>query len=735
MPNSPDQFDLIATAAFGLEKVVVRELADLGYESRVLDNGRVHFSGDAVAITRANVHLRVAERVLIRVGRFAADNFDLLFDGVRALPWENWVDIDARFPVKGRTVKSQLTSVPACQRSVKRAIVERLKQAYGIEELPESGPVYQVEVALLKNTATLTIDTTGPGLHKRGYRPLTGPAPLRETLAAAMVELSYWRPQRTLVDPFCGTGTIPIEAALIARRIAPGLNRRFAAESWPQIPAELWEATRVAARDEILPSLSEQIMGTDVDGRVVKLAREHARRAGVEQDIHFQQRAFADLTSSKKYGCIITNPPYGERMSTREEVSAVYQSIPGVLRRLPTWSHYVLSSHRGFEQLVGQRADRRRKLYNGRIECQYFQFHGPRPPQSKDDPAAVAEPTATDVDFDKLRPRKHQPPAPAFGGLHESAARQSEEFRSRLLKRQRHLRKWPKRGITCFRLYERDIPEIPLVVDRYEDHLHISEWSRPHDRTLAEHTDWLDHMIHTAADALEIDPRHVVCKRRDRQQGLQQYQRLADDAQWLVAHEAGLRFRVNLSDYIDTGLFLDHRITRGMVRDVARDQRVLNLFGYTGSFTVYAAAGGAKTTTTVDLSNTYLDWTRANLILNNLDGPQHRQVHCDAMTYLRDQHTDVEFDLAIVDPPTFSNSKSTQNDWVIQRDHDELLMRLAEHIVAGGVVYFSTNFRRFKLAREQLADRFEIREISRQTVPEDFRNRRIHRCWRMVRHL
>lgn len=721
----------------------MRELAQLGYEARVLDTGRVIFQGDAEAICRVNTHLRVAERILICVGRFAANDFDLLFDGVQELPWENWVGAEAQFPVKGRSVKSQLSSVPAVQRTVKKALVERLKRAHGTEELPETGPLYQVEVALLKDTATLTIDTTGPGLHKRGYRPLMGPAPLRETLAAAMIELSFWRPGRPLLDPFCGTGTIPIEAAMIARRIAPGLDRVFIAESWPQVPAERWAATRDLARKEILPTVGEQIMGTDADGRVLSMAREHARRAGVENDIHFQQRQFADLASPKQYGCLVTNPPYGERLGNRDEIALLYRSIPQVLRKLPTWSHYILSSHPGFEAIIGQSADRRRKLYNGRIECQYYQFHGPRPPRVQDisqEPnlaqGELSEPQPSQVDTDPSpTPKAYVPPLPpSFGGLSDAGKRQSEEFRSRLLKRARHLRKWPARGITCFRLYERDIPEIPLIVDRYEDHLHVAEWSRPHDRTPAQHADWLDQMMRVAADTLEIDRKNVYLKRRNRQRGEQQYERQAQDDHGLVIEEAGLKFRVNLSDYIDTGLFLDHRITRSMVRDCAEGQRVLNLFGYTGSFTVYAAAGGAKSTVTVDLSNTYLEWTRANLRLNDLDSGDHSQSRCDAMTFLRDQHPDVKFDLAIVDPPTFSNSKSVENDWDVQRDHDEILMRLAQRMTPGGVVYFSTNFRRFKLDAEQLAHRYEVREISKQTVPEDFRNKRIHRCWRMVRH-
>ena len=359
---------------------------------------------------------------------------------------------------------------------------------------------------------------------------------------------------------------------------------------------------------------------------------------------------------------------------------------------------------------MGQEADRRRKLYNGRIECTYYQFFGPKP-----------------------RTRGRRLEKPAFGGLSPKAAEQAEIFRSRLLKRARHLRRWPTRfGITCYRLYERDIPEVPLVVDRYEDCLHIAEFERPHEHTPAEHGDWLDLMKRTAGEVLEIPPANIFLKRRQRQRGPSQYQRVAEEGRTKIVAEGGLRFEINLSDYIDTGLFLDHRITRGMVRDSAAGKRFLNLFAYTGSFTVYAAAGGAASTLSVDLSAAHLDWAGRNLALNGLAGPQHEFVRDDALSFLRGCPPRPLFDLAVVDPPTFSNSKRLDEFWDIQRDHAELLRLLLERMSPGGVIFFSTNFRRFKLAEEELRG-VAIREISRQTVPPDFRNRRIHRCWRMVK--
>ncbi|MFP6667511.1 MAG: class I SAM-dependent methyltransferase [Pirellulales bacterium] len=306
-------------------------------------------------------------------------------------------------------------------------------------------------------------------------------------------------------------------------------------------------------------------------------------------------------------------------------------------------------------------------------------------------------------------------------------------FGRRLQKRARHLRRWPtKQGITCYRLYERDVPEIPLIVDRYEDHLHITEYDRPHDRDAGQHADWLDLMMRKAAEVLDVDHRKVFLKCRRRQRGRSQHGQLADRRYEVTVREAGLRFIVNLSDYVDTGLFLDHRITRSMVREAAEGATFLNLFGYTGGFTVYAAAGGAARTTTVDWSHTYLDWSKRNLCLNEFESERHSFVRADAASYLQQLPRHETYDLAVVDPPTFSNRKGVDDHWDVQRDHVELLNELMLRMKPGGQIYFSTNFRRFKLD-EAAIQSASIFEISRQTVPSDFRNRRVHRCWRLRR--
>lgn len=372
---------LIAACAFGLEALVKRELLALGYNPNVEQPGRVCFEGDWLAVCRANLWLRTADRVLIEALKFSSPDFGALFDTVKDFDWSQLLPSDAQFPVNGRSRLSQLTSVPAVQRSVKKAMVESLLRTHGSSHLPESGAIYPIEVALLNDVATITLDTTGASLHKRGYRKLNAEAPLKETLAAALVDLSVWHPDRLLVDPFCGSGTIPIEAAMVGMNIAPGLHREFACDEWSLVPPSIWNDARQEARDVVRRDRQLQIIGSDRDAKVLELARFHAEKAGVKNQIWFEHRDFYELESQVEYGCIVTNPPYGERLEDEDAVRDLYSAIPKVMKHLPTWSLFLITSFPQFEGLIGKEADRRRKLYNGRIECTYYQYLGPRPPR------------------------------------------------------------------------------------------------------------------------------------------------------------------------------------------------------------------------------------------------------------------------------------------------------------------------------------------------------------------
>jgi len=372
-------FELIATSAFGLEAIVANELKKLGFENLIIENGRVAFQANLEAIARCNLWLRSADRLLLKIGEFEAHSFEELFEKTKSLPWSEWIPETAEFPVEGKSIHSQLFSVSDCQAIVKKAIVEKMKVKYPVRWFKETGPRYRIQVALLKNRATLTIDTSGAGLHKRGYRKLAAEAPIKETLAAAMIYLSRWRADRALIDPCCGSGTIPIEAGMIGRNIAPGLIRNFAAEKWPQLPLKMWQKAREEARDSILQHQALGILGFDIDSKALDLARYHAKQAGLGQLVSFQRQPVSDLRSQYHYGYLITNPPYGERLSEKAEVEQLYRQMGTVCKNLDTWSFYIITSHPFFERYFNRQADKKRKLYNGRIQCNYYQFYGPKP--------------------------------------------------------------------------------------------------------------------------------------------------------------------------------------------------------------------------------------------------------------------------------------------------------------------------------------------------------------------
>jgi len=371
--------NLIATATFGLEAIVAGELKNLGYNADKVENGRVTFTGSETDICRTNLHLRTSDRVLIKMGEFPATTFEELFEKTKALPWNEWLPEDACFPVEGKSIRSKLFSVPDCQGIVKKAIVEKLKKTYKRSWFNETGAKYTIEVGLLKDIATLTIDTTGPGLHRRGYRKLAGPATLKETLAAGLILISKWTHDRVLIDPFCGTGTIPVEAAMVGLNMPPGLGRNFISEEWHRIPSSLWVKAREEAKSFIATDRELRIQGLDINEKILGPARYHAKQAGVDKFIHFQCRPVSELSSRFKYGFIITNPPYGERMGEIKEIEQLYRETGKIFESLDGWSYYIITSHPDFEKLFKRKADKKRKLYNGKIQCYLHQYFGPEP--------------------------------------------------------------------------------------------------------------------------------------------------------------------------------------------------------------------------------------------------------------------------------------------------------------------------------------------------------------------
>ncbi|MBT9821112.1 class I SAM-dependent RNA methyltransferase [Clostridium sp. MCC328] len=380
-------FELIVPCHFGLEAVMKKEILDLGYEVSQVEDGRVTFIGDAEAICRANIFLRTTERVLLKVGSFHAETFEDLFQGTRAIPWEEYLPKDAKFWVaKASSIKSKLFSPSDIQSIMKKAMVERMKKAYGIEWFPENGASFPLRVFLHKDTVTVALDTTGESLHKRGYRTLTSKAPITETLAAALIMLTPWKSDRILVDPFCGSGTFPIEAAMIAANMAPGMNREFLSEDWKHlIPRKCWYDAMDEANDLVDLSVQTDIQGYDIDGDIVRAARANAKAAGVDELIHFQQRSVSDLSHPKKYGFLITNPPYGERIEDKKNLPELYKTIGERFAELDSWSAYIITAYEDTERYFGRKADKNRKIYNGMMKTYFYQFLGPKPQRKRED--------------------------------------------------------------------------------------------------------------------------------------------------------------------------------------------------------------------------------------------------------------------------------------------------------------------------------------------------------------
>ncbi|WP_324825056.1 class I SAM-dependent RNA methyltransferase [Sinanaerobacter sp. ZZT-01] len=378
------KLELIATATFGLESVVKREIEALGFKIIKSEDAKITYIGDERAIVTSNIWLRCADRVLLKMGEFKADSFEELFQQTKALPWETWITEDAKFTVTGTSVKSKLHSVPACQSIVKKAIVEKLKETYACEQFAETGAEYTIKVTILKDRVTITIDTSGAGLHKRGYRVKDVAAPIKETLASALVQLSFWKAGRLLVDPFCGSGTIAIEAAMLARNIAPGLQRKFAAEQWSGIEETLWKEERKKAFSAIDYNAEVRITASDINPTAIKAAMANAEEAGVDDCISFSVQPVAEVKATEQYGIMIGNPPYGERIGEKEEIQKIYKDLRKFFTENPTWSLYLVTSDKEFEpQFRKEAADRRRKLYNGRIETCYYQYYGDKPPKKQ----------------------------------------------------------------------------------------------------------------------------------------------------------------------------------------------------------------------------------------------------------------------------------------------------------------------------------------------------------------
>ena len=682
----------------------------------------VLFEGALEAAYRACLWSRTASRILMPLGNFPAATPEALYEGVAAIDWTQHVAPNGSLAIEfgGSSAGIKHTHFGALK--TKDAIVDQLRERTGQRPSVElERPDIRLDVRLDRDRATLSLDLSGESLHRRAYRARGVAAPLKENLAAAVLLRSGWpaiaESGGELTDPMCGSGTLVIEAAMMALDIAPGLLRSyFGFVGWRGHDRELWErvVSEARARREATATRRLVLRGYDSDAAAIRAATENSERAKLRGFAHFERRELDQLVnqSAAATGLVATNPPYGERIGDQERLQALYGMLGQKLREhFQGWKAAVLTGNPPLAKAIGIHAKRSHTLFNGRIECRLLRFE------------------ITPEDF-------QQPRAPAPDAAEVRARPGAQMFANRLRKNLKAARDWAQReSIDCFRIYDADMPEYAFAIDQYGDGAEnrwavVQEYAPPRTVDVKAARQRRDEALAVIPHELEIaEERIFVRERRQQKQGTQ-YEKLAREREFEVVREQPYRFFVNFTDYLDTGLFLDHRPTRRLIGELASGKRFLNLFAYTGTATVYAAGSGAVASTTVDMSRTYLDWAKRNLALNELAGPQHGFVQANCLTWLEEQRTTARrWDLMFIDPPTHSRSKRMSEDFDVQRDHVKLLDLARELLTPRGTIVFSNNYTRFKLDAAALAA-FEIEDIGRTTVPEDFaRNPRIHACF------
>jgi 23S rRNA (guanine2445-N2)-methyltransferase / 23S rRNA (guanine2069-N7)-methyltransferase len=692
---------------------------------------------------------------------------DDLYEGMHRIAWEDHLDAQGTLAVEVTTTirqgpLAQLNTHFAEQR-VKDAVVDRFRQNSGTRPSVDlARPSVRINLHLTPAEAIVSLDLSGDGLHRRGYRLEGGDAPLKENLAAAILMRAGWpsiaATGGALIDPMCGSGTLLVEGALMAADAAPGLYRDyFGFLGWKGFDPAPWRELIIEAEDRREQGLRRlpAFFGSDVDPRALGTARGNARRAGLAGRILWERRDIAALTLPGREtlppGLVIVNPPYGKRLGEVSELVGVYETLGERLKEsFSGWEAAVFTGNPELGAHLGLRAHKTNVFYNGPLPCRLLLFRidpaGFRTAARGTGSVAAAgigdAAEAAPADLSATEGiAEEEPQGPVTRGQSGDSAG-ALMFANRLKKNLKHLRRWAAReGLDCYRLYDADLPEYAVAVDLYGDWAHVQEYAPPRTVDSVRARRRLKEIVAIVPEVLAMPAEHVVLKIRQPQRGPEQYQRLRDERRFLEVREGDLRFLVNLTDYLDTGLFLDHRVTRGLLRELAPGRRFLNLFGYTGSASVYAAAGGAVSTTTVDLSLTYLEWARRNLALNGFSGPEHGFVRADCMEWLYEMSapcradagtTGSAYDLIFLDAPTFSNSKSMTETLDIQRDHVRLVRAAAGLLSQGGLMVFSTNYRRFKLDPALALD-FEVADITNKTIPPDFaRNPRIHTCFRFA---
>jgi len=718
--------EFVITAPRGAADLLVAELAGFGAESIREKPWGATCVGTLEVAYRACLWSRVASRVLYNVHDAPAADAEALYAAAKGVDWARHLPSGATFAVDFESVRSAVTHTHYGALKVKDAIVDQLRDARG--ERPDVDtvrPDVRVAARVIGDRVTFAIDFSGESLHRRGWRNAGVAAPLKENLAATLLLRSGWPAIAAagggFVDPMCGSGTFPIEAALIATHSAPGLTRDFFGfYGWASHDEELWARLLVEARgaqrlDAVQPGV---IRGSDQDGRAIEVARESARRAGMDSVVIFERMVLSRVRASAPTGLLMVNPPYGERLGDVDSLRDLYRELGAVLKeRFDGWSAGVFTGNPGLAREIGIDARRRHHLFNGPIEAHLLRFE-----------VASAHYTR------EHRIGRLPPVDPA-----RSESPGAQMFANRLRKNIDNLGRWArKEGVFCYRVYDADMPEYAFAIDLYGEadgvvrYAYVQEYAAP--PTVAEEKvrSRRAEAVSVLPAVLKLDEDAIWFRTRRKRRAGEQYTKVASEEIFHPVAESGLRFLVNFDDYLDTGIFLDHRLTRMRLRSMARDCRFLNLFAYTGTATVYAAAGGAQSTTTVDMSRTYLDWGRRNLELNGFGGREHVMVQADVLEWVRTAPAGA-WDLIFLDPPTFSNSKRMAGTLDIQRDHVTLLGAVLRLLAPGGQLVFSTNYTRFHLDAEALPG-VRVEDVSRSTIPKDFeRNGRIHYAYILTR--
>ena len=731
---------IFVTCPKGLNYVLEKELQGIGAKRTKSIPAGVHADVDKKTIYQILLWSRIANRVILPLSEAKVESIEQVYQLVYDVNWESHFSCDAKFVVNFNGKNTFINNTEFGALKVKDAIVDRFRDKTGERpSVDRKEPEIRISAVLSKGKLSVGIDLSGESLHKRGYRSVTGKAPLKENLAAGILTLAGWpdkfEDKASFVDPMCGSGTFLIEAAMMVSQKAPGLNReRWGFSKWLFHDERMWQAIRHAASEKYEETLKQfeststpKIIGFDQDSRVVSRAWENIQASGFDSMIHVEKRSLVEFATSQKFerGLVLTNPPYGERLGTIKELIGLYQTLGEVFENhLLGWTAGIFTGNLDLGKSIGWRSYKQYKLFNGALESQLILVDLDAKNRYRDK-----------ADF--LQSLK----APESWKI--SNQERAEMFRNRLKKNLKSLKKWTnKEHISCYRLYDADMPEFAIAVDVYknlenESYLHVQEYMAPKSVSAKLARERLSEALKVleafGKEVFDLDAVNISVKQRSVQKGVEQYQKEDATQRFMLVEEFGIKFRVNLFDYLDTGLFLDHRPTRRKLANMAKGKRILNLFSYTGAATLYAVAGGAASSLSVDMSKTYLRWLEQNLAINGMDGSLHTTQQADCMQWLIDESNTEKFDLIFLDPPSFSNSKRMEGVLDIQRDHAPMIDLAMQKLNEGGILIFSNNLRKFKLDPD-LESEYHIRNISRDSFDPDFqRNKNLHQVWQISR--